>query len=236
MGDKEKKELVANKDLPMLTRGSVIYIDLAYIRSLILAIPYFGSPIDLILSKKGKKYHQKRIELFLSELKNRLNKVENQILQIQDEEGLFDIMQTAFEQVVKSRSKLKIERFSLLTADYIVNERNWDETEALIKLVGELSDTHIDILNYMVSSPRTMGSHRVVYIGGDRPYQNNIPVLGDHFPKFSESALKMYCSELVSKNLLHDEGIGRANIGSLEYIEPTDLAFWLLDKIKKQNI
>ncbi len=236
MGGKEKKELIANKDVPLLTKTSLLYGDSTLTRSLILSIPNFGSSIDLMLIKKGQKYLQERIEFFLKELSSRLKRVENQIVNIQDEEGLFDIMQAAYDQVVRSRSKRKIERFAQLISDYVVSESNWDETEVLIKLVGELSDMHVDILNFTIGVPRTWGNRRVVYLGGGRVLQENIPALGDHFPNFSESALKMYCSELISRGLLYDEGLRGAGLGAMEYVVPTDLAVWFLDKIKESNI
>lgn len=45
----------------------------------------------------------------------------------------------------------------------------------------------------------------------------------------------MACAELTAKGLLHDEGIGRWDTGSMMYFVPTDLAEWLSGWISQSH-
>lgn len=231
MNKNERHELGQNKGIPFLTRTSMLYGDSDVLRSLVLLIPMLGSPIDLILSKKGQEFVTKRIQIYLEELKTRLDVVENKVINSNDEEALFDLMQTAFENVVRTRSENKIKRFARLTSDCLLNDRNWDETEAAMRLLSDLTDIHITILQIAINAPMSANGHRVMSVIGD----NSIPCLKTNFDYLSDAALKMYCSELISKGLLHDEGIGRVGCGALDMLEPTALASWLLEKVDEMS-
>jgi hypothetical protein len=124
MNKNEKQQLASQKDIPILTRTSILYGDSTTLRSLVLLIPTLGSPIDLILSKNGQEFTIKRIEIFLEELKARLDTVENSAINSSDEEALFDLMQTAFDNVVRTRSENKIKRFARLTSDCLLIRRS----------------------------------------------------------------------------------------------------------------
>lgn len=234
MNKNEKQQLASQKDIPILTRTSILYGDSTTLRSLVLLIPALGSPIDLILSKNGQEFTIKRIEIFLEELKARLDTVENSAINSSDEEALFDLMQTAFENVVRTRSENKIKRFARLTSDCLLNDRSWDETEATIRLISDLTDIHIKILQIALSAPmltnEAFNGLRVISIS-NKNNDFDILSLKTSLNYLSEAALKMYCSELISKGLLHDEGIGRWDVGALELLVPTELANWLLEKV-----
>ena len=236
MDKKEKHELAARKDIPFLTRLSLLYGDATSARALILALPHLGSSIDLILSKNGQDYVIKRIDTFLEEINSRLKVIENDTIKINDEEALFDLFQTAFESVSKTRSKQKIKRFAAITSDCLIHDRNWDETEAAMRLISDLTDTHIQILdiceNAPISESEAFNGLRATSVLGKNK-DLDIQSLITEFDYLSDAALKMYCSELVARGLLHDEGIGRWDTGSIELIVPTDLTSWLLDKIKE---
>lgn len=49
---------------------------------------------------------------------------------------------------------------------------------------------------------------------------------GSASPTYSPVALRMACVDLVSRGLLHDEGIGRLGSRPLDFLIPTDLAEW----------
>ncbi len=226
--------MASRKDVPLLTRASVLYGDSTSTRSLVLAIPGIGSSIDLILSENGQEYVKKKIQAFLEELKMRLDTVEEGAIKVSDEEALFDLLQTAYENVVRARSEEKIKRFARLTSDCLSNDRNWDETEAAIRLISDLTDTHIKVLKIATStSPFTAEGFEGLRVFSiiNKNEELAVPSLKQKLGHLSDTASRMYCSELISKGLLHDVGIGAWDIGTLELLVPTELADWLLDKV-----
>lgn len=234
MSKSRKHEIASQKDVPLLTRGSLLYGDSTSTRSLVLALPYVGSAIDLILSKRGQEFVQKRTEIFLEEIGRRLEKLESCTIERDDEEGFFDLFQAAYENVVRTRSEERIKRFARLVGNCLGGDRQWDETEAAVRLISDLTDTHIKILTIIttlrVSERDSFEGLRVIPVTENKII-DDVPPLIDSLPYLSEAALKMYCSELISKGLLHDEGVGRWSTGSLDLLVPTPLADWLLDKI-----
>jgi len=238
MDKKEKFALAARKDIPFLAKASILYGDSTSTRSLVLAIPVVGSSIDLVLSKNGQEYVIKRIQMFLEEIQIQLKDIEENTFKINDEEALFDLFQTVYENVAKSRSKDKIKRFARLVSNCLIHEIDWDEAEAAIRLISDLRDTHINIIKFAVSIPASthekFNGLRIISIS-KKENEFNIPSFRDELSHLSDAAVKMYCSELISKGLLHDEGIGRVGIGALELLISTELADWLLIKIEEIN-
>jgi len=235
---KEKHEVGKNKDIALLTRSSLLYGDSTSTRSLILAIPVLGSSIDLILSKKGQDFVIKRLDIFMSELNSRLEGLEEKI-ECNDEEAMFDFLQTVYENVTRTRSEEKLKRFAKLTSDCFVNGNDWDESEAAIRLISELNDTHINILKVSLSAKVPEASPfdnlRVFYL--DTPNDTSeYTSLTAEFGGISKAAITMYCSELISKGLLKDEGIGRWSTQALELLVATDLTVWLLTKIDELSV
>ncbi|WP_139248747.1 hypothetical protein [Marinobacter antarcticus] len=234
MSKSRKNEIASQKDVPLIIRGSLLYGDSTSTRSLVLALPYVGSTIDLILSKRGQEFVQKRTEIFLEEIGRRLEKLESCTIEKEDEEGFFDLFQATYENVVRTRSEERIKRFARLVGNCLVGDRQWDETEAAVRLISDLTDTHIQILtiitNLRVSDRESFEGLRVISVTENKII-DDVPPLIDSLHHLSEAALKMYCSELISKGLLHDEGVGRWSTGSLDLLVPTSLADWLLEKI-----
>tara|TARA_R110001599_G_scaffold304803_1_gene511118 strand:- start:209 stop:928 length:720 start_codon:yes stop_codon:yes gene_type:complete len=237
MDSNERHKIGQDKRIPLLTRASMLYGGSTSTRALVLTIPGYGSSIDLMLTQKGQEFVVKRLETFLGELQQRINEVEKDAISIKDEEAVFDLIQTTCESVVRTRSEEKIRRFARLASDYLLHERNWDETEIAISLVAELTDTHVHILQYISNMPASNADEfkglKVVTV----LYQNegSLPALESKFNYLSSAALKMFCSNLVSKGLLHDEGIGRYDTQALEILVATPLASWFLEKIQVMN-
>ncbi|MCZ4274221.1 hypothetical protein, partial [Maritalea porphyrae] len=53
-------------------------------------------------------------------------------------------------------------------------------------------------------------------------------------PDIEVSAIKMYLADLVSKGLLYDEGIGRADARALQLLRPNETSYWFIHWIKGQ--
>ena len=64
MSEHNQHEEVIDQDISALTKISLLYDNSIAVKSLTLGVPWFGGAIDLILSKKGKEFVQRRSEIF----------------------------------------------------------------------------------------------------------------------------------------------------------------------------
>ncbi|CCU70455.1 hypothetical protein [Thalassolituus oleivorans] len=234
MDKDRKREIAQSKNIPIWTKSSLLYGDSTITRALIAALPYIGGSLDLILSQKGEKFVQQRMEILISEINLRLNRVEKCTINPEDEEGVYDLFQSVCEKVIRTKSEDKIKHFARLFSDCVSGEKEWDETEAAARLISEFSDTHIIILKIFATAKQSetdgfMGLKVIPLF--DNSVIKDVEPLIESLNYLSEAALKMYCSELVSRALLHDEGATRWGNHSLKILAPTPLADWLLAKI-----
>lgn len=234
MNEERKLEITQSKDIPILTKASILYGDQTSIRAAVVALPFIGGSLDLILSQKGEKFVQQRMEILISEINFRLNRVEKCTINPEDEESIYDLFQSVCEKVIRTKSEDKIKHFARLFSDCVSGEKGWDETEAAARLISEFSDTHIIILKIFanIKSSEIDGFTGLKVIPlFDNSVIKDVEPLIESLNYLSEAALKMYCSELVSRALLHDEGATRWGNHSLKILAPTPLADWLLAKI-----
>jgi HPt (histidine-containing phosphotransfer) domain-containing protein len=234
MKEIKENEIASPLNANTTTRASLIYEKSLTTRSLILALPYVGSSIDLILSTKGQQFIQKRIDTFLEEISRRLDTLESFSIEEKNEEEVFYLLQTVLEKVERTKSELKIERFATLVGNCLIEEKNWDETEVAVKLISDLTDVHMQIIikmnNLRLSNSEYFKGLKIIQVI-DNDIINDIPSLSSELKYLSNAALKMYCSELISRGLLYDEGLGRSGGIPLNLLVPTELAEWLLGRI-----
>lgn len=241
--DKHKEE----KAISFVTKASAEYCDKFPLRSTIQAIPLIGSSLDTMLAGLGANYQYKRLEDFIVNLNKRLNQVE-QLVDIEPSEPFFDLMMHTFDQVRRTRSEEKRKRFANLIANQVVKQCDWDEAEIACRLLGDLSDMNIQVLNMALTICHRKGPFEdiaksieglcSVTICDKWATHKNVSSrsvdLRPHFPTLSQDIILMICSELVSKGLLHDAGIGHyGGVGSMEVFETTELAQWLMDWISE---
>ena len=237
MDRSERDLIIANKDIPAITKGSLLYADATVLRSLVLAIPAFGSQIDLLLNKQGNDFVTKRLQTFITELQEQLKTLQNKALKT-DDEALFDLLQIAIEEVSKTRANERIKQFSRVISNYLTKSVAWDEANAAMRILSEITELHIRILQYAISLPpskeeATRGLQVFCVCHMKKGYTK--PLIFDEFPNISESTLRMYCSELIAKGLLHDEGIGRWGVSNMQFLTPTNMTNRLLDTIASAN-
>lgn len=219
-----------------LTKYSRSYSENHYLRAIVQAIPEVGGAIDTILSVKGVEYQKRRLESFLQELSERLEQLELRVQILpEDEEPFYDFIITTLEGVTRTRSQKKRSRLAALVTHQLQEKRSWDEAEVATDLLISLREPHIEILHEALNAP-ICGSPfeglRVVTLsnapfgedGETKPLQ-----LKEKLGGYSISAIRLFCSELVSRSLLHDEGVGRLNAKAMDYFVPTDLAEWFIN-------
>lgn len=225
--------MLDDKKMPSLTGMSAWYNKAPGIRAAVAVVPYIGGALDLIFASKGSEYQMERISLFLEDLDSRLRIVEGAVEV--DEEVLYDSMVQIIDSVAKTRSSEKIVRFSRLLASTIAGNMKWEELDVAVRICEALDDIHIRILNILaqnrVCKIKAFDGLKVMPVVSSE-LVNDIDPLVSHF-ELSDAALIMYCSELWSKGLIHDEGVTRWGGKAFSLISPNSMTDWLLDRISE---
>lgn len=223
----------------LIQQAAEKYSEVTALRAAVQLIPYIGGPLDALIGGEGQKIQQRRIAHFIEELDERLKKIEEPSVAIPNEE-LYDLMIGTFERVAKTRSNEKRARFAQIIATEISQARNIEDVETAVRLIGELDDLHVQILNIAIHAPQCPAPYdglQVItisaYLQIPQPTNGTYPVLKELFPDIPESMLRLICSELVSKGLLRDDGVGRRDAKAMEYFVATELATWLFDWINE---
>ena len=208
------------------------YADTLSLRASVQAIPYIGGSLDTLLAGRVAQIHLERVEKFASDLAHRLAAVESAAANLNDE-AFADLMLSTFEKVARTRSDQKRSRFAEIITNQVAKPTLWEESENAVRLLSDLEDIHIEIIEAALSAPIAEGAFsglRIISLDAvpiDSMKQGGTVSLLASFPHYGTAALRMACAELTSKGLLHDEGIGRWDMGAMKYFVPTDLAEWL---------
>ncbi len=243
--DNHKK---AEKEISFVTKASAAYCDKFPLRAAIQIIPGLGSALDTMLAGLGADYQYKRLENFITCLTERLNRVE-QLVNIEPSEPLFDFMLQTFDQVRRTRSEEKRKRFANLVTN-VVQQCNWNEAETACRLLGDLPDINIKVLDLTLAiGHRKPPFQDIVKVfdepcavtfsdewATDKHASRRATDLRPHFSSLSQSALQVICSELESKGLLRDRGLDFMDRKPMEVFVATDLAQWLMDWISDLTV
>lgn len=229
-----------NQATSAVAKAARQYSEQTALRAAIQLIPYVGGAIDTLVTGKATQIQMQRIEHFLRELQARLERVE-MIKANVDDDAFMDLMLTTFEKVSRARSDDKRSRFANIVSRQVVEAQPWEDAEMAVRLVSELEDIHIEVANTALSAPhceKAFDGLRVVTLASpsNQDSAGNSPLLlSDALPHYSSAALRMACAELTAKGLLHDEGIGRWDMGAMQYFVATDLARWLQEWLLSGN-
>lgn len=227
-----KDERTASKPATAISELRQRYVDIVSLRAAVQAIPYIGGSLDTLLAGRAAQIHLQRVEKFANELAQRLAAIESVSANLNDE-AFADLMLSTFEKVARTRTDYKWARFAEIITNQVAKPTSWEEPENAVRLLSGLEDIHIEIIETALDAPIAEGAFsglRVISldakpIDGDK--QNAAVSLIAAFPRYGTAALRMACAELTAKGLLHDEGIGRWDMGAMKYFVPTNLAEWL---------
>jgi hypothetical protein len=218
------------------------YADSVVLRAAIQAIPHIGGPLDTLLAGRAAQIQLQRVESFARELARQLAEVEKAIAKV-DDDAVLDLMLTTLDKVARTRSDQKRQRFARIVTNQITKGAAWDEAEGAVRLLAELDDIHVEVIDVAIRAPvvtNLFDRLRVVSLTS-KPIREEgsndatAPlVLHDALPQYSLARLRMACAELVARGLLHDEGVGRLGVRSMEYFVSTDLATWFAAWITKE--
>ncbi|HHF3271754.1 hypothetical protein NB499_15025 [Vibrio alginolyticus] len=219
MNRNEKFEIGNDPDLSLGTKISKLYSGSQITRALISEIPLIGTYIDNVLTDKAQSFAQRRIELYISELSAQVKELKIQSIS-QDDEVIFDLFQSVLDKVTKTKSSDKIKRFASLSTSCLNGECSWDETEAAINLVNELSDIQVKILKIA--------------------HQSDGYILVEKLPlvlsSLTKSSSMLFCADLVSKGLLKDQGVSHLDAGAIEMLSSTELNDWFLKRVHSMSL
>ncbi|MCE0494654.1 hypothetical protein [Vibrio salinus] len=215
MNRNEKFEIGNDPTLSLDTKISKLYSGSQVTRALIGGVPWVGTYIDNVLTDKAQGFAQKRLEAYISELSAQVEELKLQSI-AQDDEVIFDLFQSSLDKVAKTKSSEKIKRFASLSASCLNGECSWDETEAALNLVNELSDIQMEILKIA--------------------HQSNGYILVEKIPtvltSLTKSSSMLFCADLVSKGLLKDQGVSHFDTGAIEMLSSTELNDWFLKRVR----
>ncbi len=203
------------------------------LRVAVQLVPVIGGAIDTILSGRGSRLQLVRLERFISQLHDRLVQVETGNINL-DGEDFVDFMITCLEKASRARTPKKSQRFAEIVAAQVAEARPWDEADMAARLLADLEDIHMSILSAALAAPEGMNAFAGVKVVAlkSQPGETLLdgllaPLLNELGNQYSLISLRLACSELVARGLLHDEGVGRWDSVAMTYFVATDLATWL---------
>lgn len=226
------------------SQASAWYSEQFFLRSALQIIfPGYGW-IDTIIKGCGDKDQSQHVQHFLSEIDLRLKRIEGRfdLPTIEPSEEWIDFTIQVLDYVRHSRSEEKRRRFANLLTNQIVKQSDWDEAEIACRLVKELTDHHIKMLDIALKAPVCDGVFdglRIVTFSADQTklYKNcskGPTNIKKDFSSLSDMATDMICCNLLSLGLVYDEGMGRhGGPKAHSLLRATDLAQWLMDWISE---
>ena len=208
-------------------------------RATIQAIPVIGSPLDTLLAGAGANWQVQRLEAFIRDLTQQLEKINQPVPEPTPDEPLYDFVKQVFDDVIRHRSEEKRKRFANIVIKQVIERHPWEEAETAARFMADLTEQHVEVLATAVDAPmctEPFEGLRVVTVidwhGKSTPEQPPLD-LREVFPNLSILSLRMYCSELMARGLIHDEGIGRWDTHAFEHFRPTELGDWFISWVRK---
>lgn len=207
------------------------YSDFYAIRAGIQAIPGIGGSLDTLLAGGASKIQMQRLESYIEILQARMSTIEGIAADLESE-GFSDLVLSTIDQAIHTRSVEKRQRLAQVIGRQASLAFAWDEAENAARLLASLEDMHVAVLREAVNAPVASGpyeGYRVVTLehsDSSNPSSHAVS-LRESFTSHESYVLELICSELVSRGLLRDEGVGRLSTKSMTVFVATDLAIWL---------
>jgi hypothetical protein len=216
--------------LDAITRLSARYEDEFPLRAVIQALPMIGGSLDTMLAGFGARWKYERLADVLSRLDLRLRTVEHyeSLPDIEPSQPLYDFTLQVFDHVIRTRSATKREAFAAIAARQVIQPKPWEDAEAATAVLGDLSELDVAVLSAGASAPVCEGTFAGLRVVTLSQQSLDGALLGDLVRGAPEHLLRLACSQLVARGLLHDEGSGRMSVGAMEYFVVSELGLWFL--------
>jgi hypothetical protein len=212
------------------------YSNLPVLRASFQAIPWLGGSIDTLIVGRTAQIQMARVEDYIRLLTLRMERVERVTANLNGEE-FSDLVLSTFQEVARTRSAAKREHFAAILARQAERNLRWEDANAAVRLLADLTEVHLAILAAALHAPDMgkpfEGLRVITPVANRKKFRSELEeraadplYLSKALPGFAPLALKMGCVDLLSRGLLHDEGIGRWGTVNLEFLVPTELAEW----------
>lgn len=133
------------------------YADVVTLRASVQVIPYIGGSLDTLLAGRAIQIQLERVEKFANDLGHRLAAVEIAAANLNDE-AFADLMLSTFEKVARTRSDQKRSRFAEIITNQVAKPTHWEEPENAVRLLSDLEDIHIEIIEAALGAPVAEGA------------------------------------------------------------------------------
>lgn len=207
---------------------------------LTLIDPTFGvtaTAIGGLVSYGNSQRSKVKFAYFAKKVEEHLNKHDGDIESLN--ENLYEAIGLAIQGVESSVTTEKIERFARIISGHIIENNSWDETATALRAISSLEDIHIQILSEASYHKSSEDQQARFYIStpnfptpgmiGGTAISPSVDIL-EKLDGRNHTEVRMFCMELMSKGILHDNGQGRFDKGPVFTL--TEAAFWLLAKIE----
>jgi hypothetical protein len=159
MSDKNRLENnVSQNNSKKLTEK---YADSLPLRLVIQNIPYIGSSLDTILSETGNKWREKRLQMLLQSLDEKIKTIDTTndeiILEIQkriNTEDFYDLFLQTAQKAALTHKEDKIKRFANLLKNFLVNDKPTEDylVEIFLNITNELIENEVKLLSDLKSN------------------------------------------------------------------------------------
>jgi len=117
-------------------------------RAAVQVLPAIGGPLDTLLAGSGTNWQAQRLERFVKLLAERLEDLPDfdHAQALAASEPFYDFVVMVMEQVARTRSEEKQERFANLVANQVRNSIKWDDADIAARLLSNLTEFHLYVL------------------------------------------------------------------------------------------
>jgi hypothetical protein len=154
MKDENKPEKNVSQEKPKKLVEK--YADSLPLRLIIQNIPYVGSSLDTILSETGNKWREKRLQMLLKNLDEKITAIDianNEIISEMQKriktEDFYDLFLQTAQRSALTHKENKIKRFANLLKNYLINDTSTEDylVEVFINITDELTEIEIGKLS-----------------------------------------------------------------------------------------
>lgn len=201
--------------------------------------PTFGaaSAIGGLLSYAHSKRSGLKHEYLVRKIQEQLEEHEGDINNIN--ENIHEVLSLTIQGLESAVTTEKIDRFAKIMSDHIIENCPWDETATALRAISSLEDIHMHILSnawHYYSNEHNEAKFYILTPNFPRPGiidgRSTVPSIDilESLGGRGHTEVRMFCMELMSKGLLHDNGQGSFDKGPVFTL--TDAADWLLRKVE----
>lgn len=201
-------------------------------------IPGIGSIADTAIMHVANKNQGERIEKVFKKMQDKVEKLEHISIDFHDP-TFADYVIDICHKAQRARTDAKLDRFASSFSYQCEKSEPWDDAFAINRLIDQLDEVHIAILSAAINvDPCKVASSGkpLKIIATDTHDSEGVHDLFALLPEYSKESLILGCNDLVAHGLVYDEGSNRIGHFAKEWISPSSITYWFIDRIAAHNI